>query len=297
MYQPKYKSNTMKQQYKKFYIFLFILITFYTTNSAQQAIAEEYQEIITPYVNDWNEKCIAQLSSEDLVTITDILILSYQIIESSIIMSSAKLTMQSEIFNIVTLSINDSIETTVQAQNNDTKPIKEAINNLEIAQEKIKTACKLIQSFTPLLIKITPQVTKTFIKNIKKTILIWASKQTETINDFEDIKQEFITTAHLFANIRNIFDEIIDETSDEKNYLLEGANSVTTMYKNIEKTFKKLTITRLHGLQKLDRLFKIFFKMHYTKLFNALKIKNTAPMYLQSLESKELPHPEALFAL
>lgn len=286
---------TMKQQYNKFYIFLFILITCYTINSTENIDELQYQEIIAPYVHDWNEQCIEQLSTEEIITITDIMLISYQIIDASIIMSSAKLCMQSEIFNIVTLSINDSIETTVQAQNNNTQKLKDSIIELEDAQEVIKRACNLLKTLAPSLIKIAPEVTKKFIKNIKKSILMWASKQTETINDFEDIKQEFVKAANLFANIKSIFDEIIDETSEQKNYLLEGANSVTSMYKNIEKTFQKLTDTRREGLKKLEILFKVFFKMHYTILFNRINSDHGTDFYLKSIELDELPEPEALF--
>lgn len=272
---------------------LFFICMFISLTCKSEEEITPYTHLIKPHVTAWEKSCIKDLSTKELITITDALLLSYQLVEASLVLSKTKLVLQSEIFKIVTLSINDTFETTIQAQNNDTSVMKKAIYNMEEAQDHIKSACDKLKKFGPLLLHITPQVTQQFIANLKKIILAWATQQESTITNFEKVQQEFLTTSQLFSAIKNIFEEIVEDQKLEHNYLLEGTNSITTMYKKIEKTLAKLTETRLEGILKLNDLFTTFFKLHYQVLYD--KLKDEENIELQAISEKKLPLPADLF--
>jgi len=256
-----------------------------------------YDAIIYPCVEQWNNDCIAILSPQEIVTITDTILLSYQVIQASLIMSQARLVIQSELFNIITLSINDTFDVRLQAQNNDLTKIKDAVTAIEQAQEQIKFACNALKSFGPLIINIDPSTIQLFISNLKDVILVWSKSQHDTILEFEEVKQEFITTAHLFSNIKNIFDLIACTETTEHSQLLQGANSLTDMYQKIENTFARLTITRKVGVANLETILRLFFKYHYQVLYDYLQEHDMANITLTCTSQRKLPMPQEIFII
>jgi|GEM_PF-915926 len=274
---------------------LFIIMNIVTGCYAKEII--DYNAIIQPCVNSWKNDCISQLSTEDIIIITDTILLSYQVVQASIMMLQARLVIQSELFNIVTLSINDTFDVRIQAQNNDLTAMKDSIKTIEESQEQMKFAYDTLKKFGPLLINIDPSTIQFFISNLKGVILNWAKTQHETITDLQAVQQEFMTTADLFSNIRNIFDVIITTEPVEHSHLLHGANSITGMYKKIEDTLARLTITRQDGLANLETLLTLFFKHHYEVLYNHLQMNNIDEIILQSTLDHKLPNPQNIFLL
>ena len=274
-------------------ILFFLTICF--TCIAQNTV--DYHAIIQPYVTVWQNESISKLSTQEIITLTDVILLSYQVVQASIIMSQARLTIQTELFKIVTLSINDTFDVRVQAQNNDLTNIKKAIVTIESAQEKIKFACNTLKDFGPLIININPTVIQHFISNLKTVILNWGKTQKQTISDLESIEQEFILDSHLFSNVKNIFEAINSSEQVEHSQLVQGANSVTNMYKEIENTIANLTTIRKESTSNFSQVLTIFFKCHYQALYNKLQNVDNDNMYLIATSDNKLPHPEQIFIL
>jgi len=271
------------------------MITFSTICTALDVI--DHEAAIQPYVNHWKNECISKLSTADIITITDTILLSYQIVQASLIMSRARLVMQSEILNIVTLSINDTFDVSIQVQNNDFSVMKQAILELEQAQEQIKTASTNLKGFIPLLISIDPCTIQILITNFKSILLNWTKTQDETIANFEQVKQELITNAHLFAHVNNMFQTISAAEPTEYHHLLQGTNSLTDMYKKIENTFALLTSTRQEGVAQLDTLLTIFFKLHYQVLYDHLLKNYNHDLKLIATSNNKLISPDQIFAI
>lgn len=260
--------------------------------------ATDYQAIIQPCATAWNNEYISQLSTQEIITITDMILLSYQVVQSSVIMSQARLIIQSELLNIVTLSINDTFDARMQAQNNDLTVIKKAITDIEQAQENIKFACNTLKKFGPLIININPTVIQSFIFNLKSVILSWAKTQQKTVTDLKLIKLEFIKTPHLLSNISNIFETIASTTNPiDHILLLYGANSLTDMYKNIETMLADLTIVRQESITNFNIILTLFFKYHYQVLHDHLENMTDSDFKLLATPDHKLPQPEQIFAL
>ena len=183
---------------------ILFLLTISLTCVAQNIV--DCNAIIQPCISVWQDECIMQLSTQEIVTIADMLLLTYQVVQASVIMAQARLVIQAELLNIVTLSINDSFDVRIQVQKNDLTNIKNAVTTIEQAQEKIKTACKSLKNFAPLLVNINPTAIQLFISNLKNVILIWGKTQQETVAELKNIKQELIETIDIFSDTTNIFD-------------------------------------------------------------------------------------------
>ena len=257
----------------------------------------DYQAIIQPDVTIWHNECIAQLSHQEIITLTDVLLLTHQVVQSSITIHTARLVIQSELLDIVTLSINDTFDVSMQAQNNDLTRIKKAIHIIEDAQEKMKFACNALTSFGPLLINTNPTVIQFFISHLKTLILYWAKNQQKTITDIECIQQEIVTTIDLFSDVKNTFNTIITTNPVEHNYLLQGANNLTSMYKKAENMVAHLTTIRQDSLISFNTLLTLYFKSYYQILYDYLQNSNCDDINLIATKNHKLPHPEDIFAL
>lgn len=256
-----------------------------------------HEAIIQPYVTMWEQDCIEKMSAADLIIITDTMLLSYQIVQASLIMSKARLKIQSELLNIVTLSINDTFDVGIQIQNNDFTEMKRAIFELEQAQEQIKLACIDLKKFIPTLINIDPSAIQILITNFKSVILHWIKTQDETVLNFEQVKQEFITSAHLFSHVNNAYQTIIATESIEHSQLLHGANSLTDMYKKIENTIALLTETRQEGMGQLEALLTLFFKLHYQVLYDHLQYHHDKDNKMIATPHYKLLSPYQIFTI
>ena len=276
---------------------IFLLTLYFPCFASITSDIIDYRAIIQPCAIIWRNTCIEQLSTEEIVTITDIILLSYQVVQASVIMSQARLTIQSELFNLITLSINDTFDVRLQAQNNDLTNIKHAVTAIEDAQEKIKFACNALKKFGPLIININPTVIQTLISNLKSVILNWAKNQQETVMDLEQVKEDFVTTTHLFSNIKNIYDTINTTDPVEHSHLLHGANSLTDMYKKTENMLADLTVIRQESIANFDILLTMFFKYHYQVLYNQLQEVDSDKIKLIATADHKLPHPDQIFIL
>jgi hypothetical protein len=245
----------------------------------------------------WEKECITSISPADLIIIIDTMLLSYQIVQASLIMSKARLKIQSELLNIVTLSINDTFDVGIQIQNNDFTEMKRAILELEQAQEQIKLACIDLKKFIPTLINIDPCTIQILITNFKSVILHWIKTQNETVLNFDQVKQEFITAAHLFSHVNNAYQTIAAAESIEHSQLLHGANSLTDMYKKIENTIALLTETRQEGMGQLEALLTLFFKLHYQVLYDHLQYHQDQSNKMIATPQYKLLSPYQIFGI
>jgi len=252
----------------------------------------DYHAIVQPYVAIWQDESISKLSTQEIIILTDVILLSYQVVQSSIIMSQARLTIQTELFKIVTLSINDTFDVRIQAQNNDLTNIKTAVTTIEDAQEKIKFACNTLKDFGPLIININPTVIQHFISNLKAVILNWGKSQHQTVFDLELIEKELVIDPHFFSTIKDVLE---DKNSTEHNQLSQGANSVTSMYKKIENTIANLTAIRKESSLNFSQVLTIFFKSHYEALYNQLSEIDNDTINLIATSDNKLPNPEQIF--
>lgn len=274
---------------------LFALTCIHLTCIAQDMV--DNHMIIQPYITVWQDEYIPKLSTQEIIIIADVLLLTYEIVQASVIMAQARLTMQTEILNIVTLSIHDTFDARMQAQNNDLTNIKNAIATIEESQIKIKSACNALKNFGPLLINIDPTVIQIFISNLKDVILSWAKTQQDLVTELEALKEEFITTTNLFSNFKTIFDTIIITNPVEHNQLLHGANSLADMYKKTENFLGYLTVIRQESLANFNRLLTLYFKSHYKILYDLLQNIDYTESTMMSHQNKFLPDPEQIFVL
>jgi hypothetical protein len=277
---------------KLLYKLLLLLLSFPCI--AQDSI--DYTSMIEPFVYTWHDQCINKLSTQEIIIIADMLLLSYQVVQASVVMSQSRLIMQEELLNIVTLSINDTFDARMQAQNNDLTKIKNAITDIEQAQEKIKSACDALKGFGPILIKIDPTVIQIFIANFKNVILNWAKYQQPTISQFEEIQEEFSNTADLFAQVKNMFQVIINTDPIDHSQLLHGTNSLTNMYNTIENMLGHLTHIRQTSLAEFNAILTLYFKNHYQVLYNHLQGINALDLKLIATQNHTLPNPNMIFA-
>jgi hypothetical protein len=246
----------------------------------------------------WQKKCIAELSKQELVTITDIMLLSYQVVQASVIMSQARMVIQAELLDIVTLSINDTINAQIQAQSNDLAPIKNAIIAIESAQEKIKFACNALKKFGPLIIHINPIVIQLFISNLKDIILIWSKMQENTITSLEEVHLKLNTNNLLFSDLKNAYISIVSNEILEHSQLLHGANILTEFYKKTENILKDLTCIRQEGITKFNEILTLFFKYHYQALYDQFKnIHDENDIHLIGTDDHTLPEPQEIFLI
>ncbi len=274
---------------------ILFLLTISLTCVAQNIV--DCNAIIQPCITVWQDECIMQLSTQEIVTIADMLLLTYQVVQASVIMAQARLVIQAELLNIVTLSINDSFDVRIQVQKNDLTNIKNAVTTIEQAQEKIKTACKSLKNFAPLLVNINPTAIQLFISNLKNVILIWAKTQQETVAELKNIKQELITTIDIFSDTTNIFDTIIATEPIEHSQLLQGTNSLTKMYKNTENILASLTAIRQESIESFNDLITLYFKSHYQILYDCLEYSDYSQYKLITIQDQKLPEPELIFVL
>ena len=254
----------------------------------------DYHAIIQPCVTVWQDESISKLSTQEITILTDVILLSYEVVQASIIMAQARLTIQTELFKIVTLSINDTFDVRIQAQNNDLTNIKNAVSRIEEAQEKIKFACNTLKEFGPLIININPTVIQHFISNLKSVILNWGKAQHQTISDLELIEKELVLDPDTFLNIKNVVD-VNDLT--EHNQLLQGANNLTNLYKKVESIVANITTIRRESSSNFSQLLTIFFKSHYQVLYEKLQSINDEDINLVATSDNKLPCPEQIFVL
>lgn len=255
----------------------------------------DYQSLIQPSVTMWQNECINKLSSQEIITIADMLLLSYQVVQASVVMSQAKLIIQSELFNIVTLSINDSLDARLQAENNDLTTIKNAIMTIEQAQESMKFACNTLKGFGPLIIQIDPTTIQIFIANVKTVILNWAKTQESIIIDLEKIEKEFLNTPELFSRVKNIFEDVYLSDKNESYQLIDGTNNLNDMYDTIEHIYADLTIIRKDSILNFNNLLTFYFKYHYQLLYNAIKNIDRDSYKIMATTDHKLPEPEKIF--
>ena len=274
---------------------IIFFLTLSLTSVAQDTV--DYHAMIQPVIISWKNECIAQLSIQEIITITDVLLLSYQVVQASITIHQARLTIQSELLNIVTLSINDSFDVSMQAQNNDLTIIKNAVIAIEQAQEKMKFACNALINFGPLVINIDPTSIQFFISNLKTFILNWAKNQQKTMTKLGKIKREIVTTMDLFTDVKNIFNTIVTIDPIEHGQLLQGANSLTDMYKKTENMIASITEIRQESLVSFNTLLTLYFKCHYQALHDCLQNSNNVDLFLMATPDHTLPDPEDIFAL
>lgn len=274
---------------------ILFFLTLSLTSVAQDTV--DYHAMIQPVIIGWKNECIAQLSTQEIITITDVLLLSYQVVQASITIHQARLTIQEELLNIVTLSINDSFDVSMQAQNNDLTAIKNAVIAIEQAQEKMKFACNALINFGPLVINIDPASIQFFISNLKTFILNWAKNQQNTMTKLGKIKREIVTTMDLFTDVKNIFNTIVTNDPIEHGQLLQGANSLTDMYKKTENMIASITEIRQESLASFNTLLTLYFKCHYQVLYDCLQNSNNVDLFLMATPDHTLPHPEDIFAL
>ncbi len=256
----------------------------------------DYGNIIQESALTWQHTCLEQLSPQEIIIMADMLLLSYQVVQASVIMSQARLTIQEDLLKIVTLSINDSFDARIQAQSNDLSSIKNEVCKIEQAQEQIKSACDKLQSFGPIIIAIDPAVIQIFILNLKKIILKWSQNQADTLLQLDDIQKSFYNTAEILNEIKIIFQTIIDTDSMDHSQLLHGTNNLTNMYNSIEDVLKKLTCIRQNSLISFNTLFDAYFKMYYQALYNQAQHTNSLDMPLFSDPTKTLSAPDKIFA-
>lgn len=256
----------------------------------------DYGNAIQESALTWHHRCLEQLSPQEIIIMADMLLLSYQVVQASMIMSQARLTIQEDLLKIVTLSINDSFDARIQAQSNDLTSIKNAVYKIEQAQEQIKSACDKLQSFGPIIIAIDPTVIQIFILNLKKIILNWSKNQADTLLQLDDIQKSFYNTAEILDEIKIIFQTIVDTDSMDHSQLLHGTNNLTNMYNSIEDVLKKLTCIRQNSLISFNQLFDVYFKMYYQALYNQVQHTNSLDMPLFSDPTKTLPTPDKIFA-
>ena len=257
--------------------------------------ATDYHAMIQPSITIWQDKCIEQLSTQEIVTIADMLLLSYQVVQASVTMAQARLVIQEELLKIVTLSINDTFDVQMKVQKNDLSTMKNAITTIEQAQEKMKFAYESLKNFGPLLVNIDPTSIQLFISNLKDIMLTWVKTQQKTIVDLKSIKQEFIVTIETFSDAINLFDTIIATDSIEHSQLLQGANSLTGMYKNTENIFANLTLVRQESIENFSNLLMLYFKYHYQILYDQLERRDYTQCKFITMQNHKLPEPEQIF--
>ena len=263
----------------------------------EQPLVANQQEQIIQFSTQWKNEYVQQLSVQDTSIITCMLLLSYDVVKSAIILGHSKLIIQKELLKITTLDIGSTLQTKDLVKQNNTDKMKQAITDLEKAQESMQQTFTQFEKFIPLLINVNPDVTKIFIKNIKQAVFDWAKQQADIIDEFNEVKKEFIADAQLVTRITNLFDAIIHNVSTERNQLLEGATSVTDMYKKVEITLFQFTKARIKSIEKLEDLLVAFFKQHYQILFDILHAAHLEKIVLENNTPIQLPDPDSYFAV
>ncbi len=278
----------MKQLFK-------ILALWLCATSSIALPTESYQDLIKSSAQQVHQVCIEKLSTDEIISIVDMLLLSYQIVQASVTMSQARLTMQKELLNIVTLSINDNFDVHIQAENNDLTNIKQAIELIEQSQEQIKSAYGKLKKFGPIVINIDPCIIQMFIANFKNVTLTWAKNQHTTIAEYDLLQDEIMKSMQAFAPIKSVFNNIASSKTIDQSQLLHGTNNLTDMYSNIEDVVAHLTHIRQKSLANFNEILIAYFKSHYQILYNHLHHKAALKFAISTIENHQFPDPEKHF--
>lgn len=273
---------------------VFFLLTIFNFSIAEYNLMK-YSAIIKPCVKAWQDECIDKLLPQDIVIIADMLLLSYQVVQSSCIMSQARLIIQTELLKIITLSIDDTLQARLQAENNDLSIIKKEIIAIEQAQEKMKYVCNALKSFGPFIIHIDPAAIQHFIAHVKTVILHWIKTQKTLALDFKEIEQEFTTIPDLFNNVQTIFEKIYFAEKTESFHLIEGTHTLNSLYKNIETIYAHLTSIRQESILHFNHLLTLYFKYHYELLYDYIQNSDLHDYAIIATKNQQFPKPEEFF--
>ncbi len=282
---------------KKCMKYLFsIVMLFHGLSYGYEIESVNYAPTMESYIHAWESNCINHLTHEEIITITEIIILSYEIFQASIIMAQTKLNIQLELFTIATLSINDSFDMILQVQNNDLTKIKSYLETIEKSQEKIKKTCDIFKNFGPLLVNIHPITIQTFIENLKNIIFDWIPSQDQMIKNFKSLQESLLEKTILLNSIEDIFTTITHTYPKDLKLILEGTNILSENYKNIEQEFADFTKIRKLGIDHINTLLTLFFKYHYEILYNHIQKHQSENIILSANAIYKFPEPHQLFS-
>lgn len=251
-------------------LFFFILSFFLQMQTAMKNEISYYQEFAQPYALQWHKNCIEQLSAQEILTITKVLLLSYQIVEASVTMYQSRLTIQQELLKINTLSLNDTIDGCLQATRNNLTPIKQAVDSIEHAQYQIQTSYEAFKNFGPDLIEIDPCVIQIFIAQLKDLILEWIKSEQPIIDQLYCATEQLQDAQSKIPELQSLLDMVQNLTPSEHGYLLLGTNAITELYSTIEMSIANITTFRQEKMMHFGQLLTAYFQSHYTILHGYL---------------------------
>tara|TARA_Y100000588_G_C14265498_1_gene929675 strand:+ start:2627 stop:3427 length:801 start_codon:yes stop_codon:yes gene_type:complete len=255
-----------------------------------------YENIIDQHAEQWTTTYIANAPNHETQTIIDLLLLSYQIVETSCAMIVAKFTIQEEIFKIYTPSFIDSWHENLQINQNDTRKLEQSICAIKDAQHKLQTIYAKFQKLLPFIIKINPQPTQTIISDLKDCLIAWGKEQQIVTEQLFAVQSEFSQVIANIAEIKPLFETITQSPELKHTYLKETASFFAKTYKNIDIVIDHFTKTRIEGVLKIQEFFKEFFKRYYLMIYNTSKNDQIDRLTILATSDQKPPLPGAFFA-
>ncbi len=271
------------------YVFMFWICILSMFNVYQYG---SYQKTIQKNALIWKKTYIDTLTNfEDIKTLIDIMILSYQLAQESCTIIISKLIIQEELFKIYTPSLIDSWQTNMQVLNNDTTKLEQAVQAIKISQLNFKTILEKIKLIANRLLQIDPQPTQIFINDLKQGLLAWTKDQSNAEAEIDIIQQEFLSAITTITDLKNIFSNTLQSCELKNNHLKQAVGYVSKSYKDIETVFDHFTKLRKTTMYEINQFFNYFFKTYYSMVYNDL-IKNN---FDNQNPSNQILNPEEIF--
>ena len=271
--------------------FLFLLLC-----SLHLSATIDYKQMIYEHAQAWKKSYIQTVQDEHQIqTLIDVILLSYQIAQSSCIMMISKLVMQEELLKIYTPSLSDSWHTNMQVIHNDASKLEQALEAIKQSQAQFQIIFLKLKNIAPHIIQINPQPTQTLIQDLKDALMIWGKQQHEISAQLCCLQHEFSSAIATISDAK-IMLETIGQTPELKNcHLKEAAGHVAETNKNIEAVFDHVTQIRKSNIIKIQTFFSTFFQIYYKILYDILTPHQKNTFATSATQDSKLPNPDVFF--
>lgn len=256
----------------------------------------QYEQIIELQAQEWKKSYLETLTNpQQIQTLIDVILLSYQIAQQSCIMILAKLTIQEELLKLYTPSLNDSWHTNLQVIHNDTSKLEQSVEIIKQSQATFQKIFSKLKSVGPRIVQINPQPTQTLITDLKHSLMIWCKQQHEFSSQLDMVQREFSLAITTISDIKIMFETMVHAPELKHSYLKEAAGYVAKTNKDIESVFAHITQIRKTSVVKIQSFFDTFFQTYYSMLYNLLTPEQQTALTTLACEDEKLPLPDAFF--
>lgn len=259
---------------------------------------DNYQKCINEHAYRWITQHINQpLKQEESETLVDLILLSYQVIESSCNMILAKQTIQEELLKIKTPSPLESWQQNFQIELNDTTKLEQSLETIKKSQLSLHDMCTKFKQLASHLIHINPEPTQQLITDLKTNLIFWGAHQPDIREQFVQLQDNLKDAVLQVDNIDPLIQSVQNSKEVELHCLKDAVIFFSLTYKKTEAALATMTTMRTESIKKLQIFFKDFFKAYYTLIYEQINIENIKNLHISSTHNSKIPEPNSFFTV